>query len=288
MSIKRFKDWPEKLSISQYLQVGDVVDKEMYEHFLNGLPPQYNYSAFLQAGGACDTFNVDGVLKSTYLTFVKDGDSDNWVFKGECFLGETINKNPELESPDEKFRKSILAQLEKQGFDVSQIELSIEQFIDDEHKSCLWYGGMVATAEYKDHVFWLKANGDVSASLLDKDYKEEIASVRDKENRGAFYEEFSSEIANDTELGCLEDDGRLVFSNNNWFEVFVETPDGVMHDLMDVCCSDYLDDCILEMIAGMDEMIEDVSKDSVAMLIDNAKSRVEDAQFDEAVEMELE
>ena len=38
----------------------------------------------------------------------------------------------------------------------------------------------------------------------------------------------------------------------------------------------------------MDELIEYVGKDSVAMLIDNAKSRVEDAQFDEYIEKEME
>ena len=248
MSFKRFKDWPENLNIGQYLQVGDVVDKEMYEHFLNVLPPRYNYSAFLQAGGAIDNIEVDGVLKGTYLTFVKDGDSNNWIFKGECFLGETINRNPELEPPIEKFRQSILAQLGNKDFDVSQIDLSVEQFIDDEHKNCLWYGGVVATVEYGEHVFWLEANGDVSATLLDLDYSEMLCDVRDKYNSGRFYEIMSSYIENDKVLGCLEDEGRLVFNNNNWFEIFVETPDGVMHDLMDVCNSDDLDDCILEMV----------------------------------------
>lgn len=288
MSFKRFKDWPENLNIGQYLQVGDVVDKEMYEHFLNILPPHYYFGGMLQVGGVCDHIEDNGFLKPTYLTFVGDRDSDNWIFKGECFSGEVINRNPELEPPIEKFRQSILAQLKKQGFDVSQIDLSVEQFIDDEHKNCLWYGGVVATVEYCEHVFWLEALGDISATLLDLDYSEVLCDVKDKYNSGRFYEEMSYYIKNDKDLGCLVDEDRLVFNNNNWFEIFVETPDGVKHDLMDVCNSDDLDDCILEMIDSMDELIEYVSKDSVAMLIDNAKSRVEDAQFDEYIEKEME
>lgn len=97
MSFKRFKDWPENLNIGQYLQVGDVVDKEMYEHFLNILPPHYYFGGMLQVGGVCDHVEDNGFLKPTYLTFVGDRNSDNWIFKGECFSREAINKNPELE-----------------------------------------------------------------------------------------------------------------------------------------------------------------------------------------------
>lgn len=96
--VKTLKDWPEGLTITQYLRVGDKVDDAMYEHFLNIMPPQYHYGGVLQVGGACDAVkNEDGILKNTYLTFVKDAESDFWIFKGECFSREWLNRNLELE-----------------------------------------------------------------------------------------------------------------------------------------------------------------------------------------------
>lgn len=98
MAFKTLKDWPKDLYITQYLQVGDKVDDEMYKHFLNILPPHYYFGGMLQVGGACDNIEDDnGVLKRTFLTFVKDSESDCWIFKGECFSREVINRNPELE-----------------------------------------------------------------------------------------------------------------------------------------------------------------------------------------------
>lgn len=103
--MKTLIDWPEGLTITQYLRVGDKVDNAMYEHFLNILPPKYHYNGVLQVGGACDTAkNKYGVLQQTYLTFVEDTENDCWVFKGECCPHEVINRNPDLEPQNAPLR----------------------------------------------------------------------------------------------------------------------------------------------------------------------------------------
>lgn len=109
MNIKTLADWPIGLSIDQYLRVGDIVDEKMYTHFLNVLPPQAFGCEFLQVGGACDTIkDEDGKLRSTYLTFTKARDRDGWVFMGECFNREWINRNPDLEAKRENKVDSLI------------------------------------------------------------------------------------------------------------------------------------------------------------------------------------
>lgn len=277
MAFKTLKDWPADLTISQYLQVGDRVDNAMYERFLNDTLPHAFSHGYLQAGGVCDVLHGDdGKLHYTFLTFVKDKDSDCWIFKGECFSREWINRNPELEPPAEKFRKEILAKLESKGFDVSQIELSIEQFIDDEHKNCIWYGGTVATVEYKNHVFWLTANGDVSVTWLPQaGFDDDEYDYTNKNGSGAYNTGDALEhFVNDVHLAELDEAGRLAWQNNNWFEILVETPDGEMHDMMSVCNTDDMEKCILEMIENMDLTIDDLHKENSKIAsVDNVISQ---------------
>lgn len=131
--------------------------------------------------------------------------------------------------------------------------------IDEKHLDCLWYGGRVAEMAYKDYLFTLGAYGDVRATLLD-DNNNEVVEVRDKSNNGRFYEEMRSYIADDSELWKLYQEGRLVFENNNWWEVLIDAPDGTQHDLGWVCNDDNLIEALREMLDGMDEVITDIEK----------------------------
>ena len=95
MSKKTLADWykSEANTIDEYLKVGDVVDVEMYNYFLDILPPRTNYTNYLQVGEPCNHLpNKEGKFMPTYLTFSKD-ETDNWKFNGECFVGEKINRN---------------------------------------------------------------------------------------------------------------------------------------------------------------------------------------------------
>lgn len=116
MNIKTLANWPEGMSVGQYLRVGDIVDEDLYMHFLNVLPPQAFEHGFLQVGGACDTIeDVDGKLRNTYLTFTKGRDHDGWVFMGECFNREWINRNPTLEPKRESDVDLLIADAAQRG-----------------------------------------------------------------------------------------------------------------------------------------------------------------------------
>lgn len=74
--MKTYKEW--RGSISDYLKVGDIVDKEMVEHFINCYPPITLNGLLVQCGEAYDTRNG----KNTYITFAKE--NGHWMYKGDC------------------------------------------------------------------------------------------------------------------------------------------------------------------------------------------------------------
>lgn len=117
MSKKTLVDWykSDANTIDEYLKVGDVVDVEMYNYFLDILSPRTNYPDYLQVGEPCNHLpNKEGKFVPTYLTFSKD-ETDNWKFNGECFVGEKINRNyllvdidKSILQKDETFRYQLL------------------------------------------------------------------------------------------------------------------------------------------------------------------------------------
>lgn len=83
MKIKTYADWDRDLD--RYLQVGDVVDEEMYCHFLDVMPPATNTSRMVQLGEPYS--HVDG--KATYSTLERT--DQGWVYRGVCHRGATID-----------------------------------------------------------------------------------------------------------------------------------------------------------------------------------------------------
>lgn len=152
------------------------------------------------------------------------------------------------------FEKNILDRVDKK-IDTSLFELEVVDFIDSDHLDCLWYGGTVATVKYKGNIFSLEARGDVSATLLDEE-NNEFCYVKDKRNGGCFYEQIKGYLKNDNELHKAVEENRLVFGDNNWYEIFVTSPECNFYDLQDVCSSDDMAECIIEMIENMDEIIK--------------------------------
>ena len=141
-----------------------------------------------------------------------------------------------------------------------EIKIDIIQDVDANRQNSLWYGGTVATIEYKGYTFVLNAIGDVGATLLDKDGNV-IADVSDKSNTGRFFEEMSDFIADDNTLSALcggLDGTTLEFQNNNWWEVFVDTPEKDIPDYDWVCESADFFDALQEVINSMDEIIQEL------------------------------
>lgn len=132
---------------------------------------------------------------------------------------------------------------------------TLDPMIDENHQDCVWYGGDLVLVEYKGWKFILGAYGDVRATLYDES-GEEIAEVRDKNNYGLFYDEMDRYIAGDKEMYALESEDKLVFGNNNWFEVFAVDPAGEEREGYLTASASYKD-AVKEMIDSMDEYIAD-------------------------------
>ncbi|WP_336775384.1 hypothetical protein [Paenibacillus sp. MMO-58] len=80
--VKRYADWKGDLHV--FLKIGDLVDEEMVNHFLNELPPTTWTSSLIQMGEPYS--HVGG--KATYATLKKT--SDGWAYAGHCHRGENI------------------------------------------------------------------------------------------------------------------------------------------------------------------------------------------------------
>lgn len=90
LKLKTLKDWKEE-KWDDFCKPGDLVDEDIYWHFLNILPPRSMRSGYLQVGEPNDSrLNPKtGRYASTYMTFVKVKEGA-WRYCGNCFAGETI------------------------------------------------------------------------------------------------------------------------------------------------------------------------------------------------------
>ena len=140
-----------------------------------------------------------------------------------------------------------------------KLEIDFIQEFKPSKQHSLWYGGRVVEITYAGFTFILGAYGDVIGSLLNG--CEELCYVKDKNNYGLFDEIMSEFIPDDRNLRAIEmtEEGKtLVLENNNWWEVLVDTPWGDNLDIGWVCNSDYLSEALQEMIANMDEVIDEI------------------------------
>lgn len=100
--------------------------------------------------------------------------------------------------------------------------------LDFDRQDSVWYGGYLGEIKYNGIVYEVHAVGEVRATLFSKaifnlcdDNNEEIASVVDQNEAGKFRYEMEHYIKNDDKLRKLENEGKLYFENNNWFEILV-------------------------------------------------------------------
>ena len=107
------------------------------------------------------------------------------------------------------------------GFNIDYCAL-----IDPDHQHHFWYGGDVATVKKGDITLSVRAAGIIQATLLDRNGNE-IATCKDKNNDGAFYDvmknHFDDEGLDALLEGVIDDKadahGRtLTESSRNWFE----------------------------------------------------------------------
>jgi hypothetical protein len=76
--LKTLAKW-EDGSLTDYLNIDDEIDKDLFNHLLNILPPRTLSEDLFQVGGAYG-MNEYGI--TTYLTFSKE--NGKWLYKGDC------------------------------------------------------------------------------------------------------------------------------------------------------------------------------------------------------------
>ena len=85
--MKSFKDWQTSgLMLDEFLKVGDEVDEEMFNCFMNVLPPAKMSDGYVQIGEVC-SFEYDHITRKsrpTYQTIFKN------KYCGQCFLNQQV------------------------------------------------------------------------------------------------------------------------------------------------------------------------------------------------------
>lgn len=132
---------------------------------------------------------------------------------------------------------------------------------------CIWYGGEIASVEYRGMVVYVQANGDVDADLYDEN-GEHITHTKDKGNNGNFFHNMRDYIKNDEELIQLlgwnydatsDIKPRLELTDNNWIEYEIyDTKNQEWVELGDCGVIDETDDVLDAIdIPFMIELIDD-------------------------------
>lgn len=86
--IKTFANW--NVNLDEYLKIGDLVDAEMVDYFINVLPPACMNGECIQMGEPCNHRpDSNGVWRATYSTLKKT--PEGWRYAGQCFRGRTEN-----------------------------------------------------------------------------------------------------------------------------------------------------------------------------------------------------
>lgn len=79
------------------LEIGDYVEEEVVDNFMDMLPPACMRSDCSQIGEASSHMldERDGKCKTTYSTFKRIA-KDTWEYCGDCFRGENVQNGKEI------------------------------------------------------------------------------------------------------------------------------------------------------------------------------------------------
>lgn len=92
---KSMEDWENSgiTSFGDFFAPGDLVADDVYDNFLNILPPATMSKNLLQVGEPANHVEdpQTGKYRPTYMTFTRvDG---QWRYAGECFARETVDRS---------------------------------------------------------------------------------------------------------------------------------------------------------------------------------------------------
>ena len=86
-----YGDWKMTLP-KDCLQPGELIDKETLFHFRNNANSEDEFAGIIQMQEVADI--IGG--KPIYDTIYKGNECTPWIYAGQCYAGERINKNPAL------------------------------------------------------------------------------------------------------------------------------------------------------------------------------------------------
>jgi hypothetical protein len=87
--MKPYAEWQNsKMTLGEYLHVEDLVDGEFVDYFLSN-NPIIQKGHLIQMGEPCDVFAGE----PTFDTLYREDELSPWMYAGECFVGEMINRN---------------------------------------------------------------------------------------------------------------------------------------------------------------------------------------------------
>lgn len=83
--------------LTDYLKIGDKVDRKFLDHFINELPPKTLTGEIVQIAEAYSA-NKNG--RATYITFATDEPFGDWYYRGACLPGSVMNEERSFEEYD--------------------------------------------------------------------------------------------------------------------------------------------------------------------------------------------
>lgn len=152
----------------------------------------------------------------------------------------------------QNFYVSLKEQEEQYGV---KIRVPPENIIDSKHLDCFWYGGEIGHIEYKGYKIVIGAYGDrrVEGKINGQHF-----FYKSKDNRYAYHDGDNDMIRDDTHLYKLINSrnrrNSLNFTDNNWFEVDLISPDGEWIDLC--CCDNVLENNLLDCFKDVSSYFE--------------------------------
>lgn len=111
VEIKTLEGWHKSKfeELTDYLKIGDKVDRKFLDHFINELPPKTLTGEMVQIAEAYSS-DKNGI--ETYITFATDVPFGDWYYRGACLPGSTMNEERKFEEYDMSYIEEDLEEEE--------------------------------------------------------------------------------------------------------------------------------------------------------------------------------
>lgn len=104
--LKTLKGWHESEYeiLTDYLKLGDKVDREFLDHFIDELPPKTLTGEIVQIA---EVYSMVKNGRDTYITFARDVPFGDWYYRGACLPGSTMNEERKFEEFDMSYIEDL-------------------------------------------------------------------------------------------------------------------------------------------------------------------------------------